>query len=181
VSKLRLGIAWLRAEWTLRRARAQAGRRPIVFGKRPRIAVDGVLRLGDSVVMRDGPTIDVKHGGTLSIGDRVFLNRRSGILATTMVAIGDGCKVAPDVVIRDTDTHQITHDAPPRAAPITLGRNVWVGQRAMVMPGVTIGDNAVIAAAAVVTSDIPANVVAAGVPAKVIRELPVPPDGWIRE
>ncbi|WP_445148140.1 acyltransferase [Baekduia sp. Peel2402] len=180
MDKLQLGIGWLRAEWAVRRAGGRAGRRPIVFGKRPRIAVDGDLEIGDSVVMRDGPTLDVKHGGRLSIGDRAFLNGGSRILATTNVRLGVGCKIAPDAIIRDTDTHEIAYGEPPRAAPITLGRNVWVGQRAIVLPGVTIGDNAVIAAAAVVTGDIPANVIAAGVPARVVRSLPTPPEGWIR-
>ena len=60
------------------------------------------------------------------------------------------------------------HDLFP--APIHIGKNVWIGANATVLPGVTIGDNAVIAAAAVVTKDVPANVVVAGVPAKVIRK-----------
>ena len=56
-------------------------------------------------------------------------------------------------------------------APVVIGKNVWLGASVTVVPGVTIGDNAVIAAGAVVTKDVPANTIAAGVPAKVIREL----------
>jgi maltose O-acetyltransferase len=57
------------------------------------------------------------------------------------------------------------------ALPVTIGAGVWVGARAMILPGVTIGDGAVIAAGAVVTKDVPANTVVAGVPATVVREL----------
>ena len=56
-------------------------------------------------------------------------------------------------------------------AKVTLGKNVWVGAHATILPGVTVGDNAVIAAGAVVTKDVPANTVAAGVPAKIIKTI----------
>ena len=56
-------------------------------------------------------------------------------------------------------------------APVKLGRRVWVGSHATILPGVTVGDNAVIAAGAVVTKDVPANAVAAGVPAKVVKKI----------
>jgi acetyltransferase-like isoleucine patch superfamily enzyme len=179
MSTLTLGIGWLRAELAVRRAGARAGRRPLVFGTAPQIAVDGTLRLGDSVVLRDGPTIDVKHGGELTIGDHVFLNRRCNLLAVTSVTIGDHGKIAPDAVIRDTDTHQIEPGSEPNAQPIRIGRNVWIGQRAIVLPGVSIGDNSVVAAGAVVVADVPANV-AAGVPAMVVRTFAPPPPGWVR-
>ncbi|WP_372642003.1 DapH/DapD/GlmU-related protein [Hyphomicrobium sp.] len=67
-----------------------------------------------------------------------------------------------------------------RVAPVRLGVNVWVGRSAILLPGVTIGDHAVIAAGSIVTSDIPARTVAAGAPARPIRSLEVP-DGWRRE
>jgi acetyltransferase-like isoleucine patch superfamily enzyme len=57
------------------------------------------------------------------------------------------------------------------ALPVTIGAGVWVGARAMIMPGVTIGDGAVIAAGAVVTKDVPPNTLVAGVPARIVREL----------
>jgi acetyltransferase-like isoleucine patch superfamily enzyme len=57
------------------------------------------------------------------------------------------------------------------ASPVTLGKNVWIGSNATILPGVTIGDNSVIAAGAVVTKDVPENVVAAGVPAKVVKGI----------
>ena len=56
-------------------------------------------------------------------------------------------------------------------AKVTLGKNVWVGAHATILPGVTVGDNAVIAAGAVVTKDVPANTVVAGVPAKIIKTI----------
>jgi acetyltransferase-like isoleucine patch superfamily enzyme len=175
-ANISLGVAWLRAEEALRGT--AHGRRPILRGPRPRISGREHITIGNSLTIRDRVHLDAP--GKLLIGDGVLLNG-CGILATTTVTIGDWCKLAPDALIRDTDTHQLIPGAPPRAAPITLGRNVWIGQRAIVLPGVTIGDNSVIAAGAVVTSTIPANAVAAGVPAKVTKELPPPPPGWRRE
>lgn len=174
--KLSLGVAWLRAEVALRGT--THGRRPMLRGPRPRISGRERITVGDSLTIRDRVRLDAP--GELRIGDGVLLNG-CGILATTTVTIGDWCKLAPDVLIRDTDTHQLTPGAAPRAAPITLGRNVWIGQRAIVLPGVTIGDNSVIAAGAVVTSAIPANAIAAGVPARVTKELAPAPPGWRRE
>lgn len=58
------------------------------------------------------------------------------------------------------------------ALPVTIGNDVWIGGKATILPGVTIGDNVVVAAGAVVTKDVPANTIVAGVPARVIKELP---------
>ncbi|HJB43397.1 MAG TPA: sugar O-acetyltransferase, partial [Candidatus Coprenecus merdipullorum] len=88
------------------------------------------------------------------------------------VRIGDGCQIGHNVVFAtlnhflEPEKRKMTH-----SAPIVLGKNVWVGSNATILQGVTIGDNAVIGAGAVVTGDIPANTVAAGVPAKVIKHI----------
>jgi acetyltransferase-like isoleucine patch superfamily enzyme len=82
--------------------------------------------------------------------------------------IGDNCLIGPRVEIRDDDAHQVIGSV--RAAPIIIGDNVWVGARATILKGATIGDGAIIAAGAVVTKDVPSRTIVGGNPARVIRE-----------
>ena len=90
------------------------------------------------------------------------------------ITIGDDCQIGPHVQLL-TPTHPVEpqprRDKLEAAKPITIGDNVWLGGGVVVCPGVTIGDNAVIGAGSVVTRDIPANVVAVGNPARVVREI----------
>ena len=88
------------------------------------------------------------------------------------VRIGDGCQIGHNVVFAtlnhflDPEKRKMTY-----SAPIVLGKNVWIGSSATILQGVTIGDNAVIGAGAVVTGDIPADTVAVGVPARVVKHI----------
>jgi maltose O-acetyltransferase len=90
------------------------------------------------------------------------------------IHIGDNCMLAPGVHIY-TATHPLDADARNSGAeygkPVTMGNNVWIGGRAIINPGVTIGDNAVVASGAVVVKDVPANAVVGGNPAKIIKML----------
>ena len=110
--------------------------------------------------------------GAISIGDRTFVNVDAVMLDVAPITIGVACQVATRVQLL-TATHPI--DPEPRrlgweyGEPITIADNVWLGGGVIVCPGVTIGDNSVIGAGAVVTRDIPADVVAVGNPARPIR------------
>ena len=96
------------------------------------------------------------------------------ILDTNRVELGDDVFIAPGVVI-SAATHPL--DAQRRVSrhfqshPIHIEKRAWIGANATILPGVTIGENAVVAAGAVVTKDVPANCLVGGVPAKVIREI----------
>lgn len=74
------------------------------------------------------------------------------------------------MIIRDSDNHTIHYDGFEKSKPIIIGNHVWIGMRATILKGVTIGDGAIIAAGAVVTKDVPARCLVAGVPARVIKE-----------
>lgn len=118
--------------------------------------------------------VDVGAGGLLEIGDNVLVNYGSSIGATKLVRIGNGCNIGTHVMLIDNSFHQLEperRNEVPEPAPVILEDNVWLAARTIVLPGVTIGRNSVIGAGSVVTRDIPANVLAAGVPAKVIRPL----------
>jgi len=109
------------------------------------------------------------------------LLRGTTIWASAEISIGKNFISAPDVWIVDNDAHGVEPGKRSgqyaSSAPVKIGDNVWIGYRAMVLKGVTIGDNSVIAAGAVVTNDIPANSIAAGVPAKVVKTIARQPDG----
>ncbi|MDH6235383.1 acyltransferase [Cryobacterium sp. CG_9.6] len=102
------------------------------------------------------------------------------IAAMTTVTIGDNVKIADLVTIQDTNYHRVAPGEQVVSAPITICRNAWLGRLSIISPGVTIGENSVVAAGAVVTRDVQPNTVVAGTPAKVVRTF-LAPQGWIRE
>ena len=120
------------------------------------------------------PSFRCDYGYNIHVGDNFYANYDLIILDVCEVRIGHNCMIAPRVSIF-TAAHPL--DAETRISglefgkPITIGDNVWIGGHVVINPGVTIGSNVVIAAGAVVTKDVPDNVVVAGVPAKVIRQL----------
>lgn len=120
------------------------------------------------------PPLFVDYGENISIGARTFANYNLTALDVAAITIGEDCQIGPNVQLL-TPTHPI--DPQPRrdkleaAQPITIGDNVWLSGGVIVCPGVTIGDNSVIGAGAVVTKHIPADVVAVGNPARVIRTI----------
>lgn len=118
------------------------------------------------------PPIYSDFGRNIKLGRNVFINSGCCFQDQGGIELGDGCMIGHQVVIAT-----LNHDLMPERrasmipAKVTLGRNVWVGTHATILPGVTIGDNSVVAAGAVVTKDVPANCVAAGVPARVVKRL----------
>jgi acetyltransferase-like isoleucine patch superfamily enzyme len=184
LSKARSGLYWLRALITFRRAGLQPGPRPQQRG-RLRLKITGDARIGKGFLCHGSPGklvgITVQRGATFRLGDNAFMNHGSGVLCTKHVEIGDNIKVGPDVVIRDSDAHEISPGRGVRRKSIIIGDNVWLGQRVIVLPGARIGDNAVIAAGAIVSGEIPANCIAGGVPAKIIDAFDAPPPGWVRK
>lgn len=117
-------------------------------------------------------------GKNISIGKNVFINSGCRFQDQGGIFIDDGALIGHNVVLAT-----LNHDMDPKRrstlhpAPITIGKNVWIGANATVVPGVTIGDGAVVAAGAVVTKDVPANSVAAGVPAKIIKTIKTEENG----
>ncbi len=106
---------------------------------------------------------------TLKIGDGTTIGDRTEIHCGSSVVIGDGCRIAWDVVIMDRDYHALGGEGE-RRAPVAIGDHVWIGCRALVMKGVTIGDGAVVAAGSVVTADVAPGTLVGGNPAHVIDE-----------
>lgn len=129
-------------------------------------------QLGADVEVRAPLYVD--YGSHLSIGARTFVNFNLTALDVAAITIGEDCQIGPNVQLL-TPTHpldpQQRRDKLEAAEPITIGDNVWLGGGVIVLPGVSIGDNSVVGAGSVVTKDIPANAVAVGNPARVVRSL----------
>jgi acetyltransferase-like isoleucine patch superfamily enzyme len=109
----------------------------------------------------------------ITIGDHVLISPGVRISAANSISIADSCMLASHVYITDSDWHGIYDRSMPsqEISFVKLEENVWVGDSAIICKGVTIGKNSIIGAGSVVTSDVPANVIAAGNPAKIIRDL----------
>lgn len=118
------------------------------------------------------PPFNADYGMNIKIGKDVFINSGCCFQDQGGIEIGDGAFIGQQVVIAT-----INHDIYPdkrgnmQTAPVKIGKRVWVGAHATILAGVTVGDNAVIAAGAVVTRDVPENSVVGGVPAKIIKYI----------
>lgn len=123
------------------------------------------------------PTLRVDYGYNLTFGNNLGVNFDCVFLDCAPITIGDNCLMAPGVHIYaathpvDAKYRQDNEDYYELAYPVKIGNNCWIGGRAIICPGVTIGDNVVIGAGAVVVKDVPSNVVVAGNPAKIIRDM----------
>ena len=118
------------------------------------------------------PPLTSDFGRNITLGERIFINAGCRFQDQGGITIGDDCLIGHNTVFAT-----LNHDLDPsrradmHPAPIVLGRNVWIGANVTILPGVTIGDNAVVAAAAVVTKDVPADAVVVGAPARVVRSV----------
>ena len=130
---------------------------------------DSILTVNGDFSIFAGSDIMIQKGAKLSFGSG-YLNSNVQIICAEKIEIGEGVAIARDVIIRDTDAHNIVNEKHVKIKPIKIGNHVWIGTRAIIMKGVTIGDGAIIAAGAIVTKDVPPKCVVAGVPAKIIKE-----------
>ncbi len=119
--------------------------------------------------------LNINYGPGVRFGDDCFLNFGCTLLAIGGITIGDGAFIGPHCVLA-TEYHP--EDPATRhtllTKPIVIGRNAWLGANVTVQAGVTIGENAIVAAGSVVTKDVPSNTVVAGTPAKMIRMIKLP-------
>ncbi len=147
---------------------------PYIWGK-------GKLSIGDNVRISGKISIAYSRRPNvvpeLIIGKNVFIGHGSAFMLASSITIGDYCLIGGGVRIQDNDGHPLDPELRKRRekvsdkniAAVVLGENVWVGARATILKGVTIGDNAVIGTGSIVTKDVAAGAVVAGNPARVIR------------
>lgn len=163
--------AWLKARW---RGRLRTdGLCFVCRGVKLQIGRHATVTLGRWSWLGHGCKVRA-HEGEVSIGAKTVLGQECTISAYQRVSIGRECIVADRVMIIDFDHGVVEVERPIRLQGIykrdvRIGHNVWIGYGACLLRGVSVGDNAVIGTSSVVTSEVPANAVVAGIPARVIR------------
>ncbi|CAI3312099.1 chorismate mutase [Enterococcus cecorum] len=121
------------------------------------------------------PNVHFDYGYNISVGENFYANFNAVLLDICPITIGDNCMLAPNVQLY-TAYHPLDpierNSGYENGAPITIGDNVWIGGNSVILPGVTLGDNVVVGSGSVVTKSFPDNVVIAGNPAKILKEIP---------
>lgn len=128
-----------------------------------KLVIDGTVLIGPGVRLLVG------NQAVLELED-VYINSNSSIVCYKHVKIGKGTTIGWDVEILDSDFHRLIREDFEVSKPIVIGSHVWIGSRAMILKGVTIGSGSVVACGAIVTRNVPKNTLVAGVPSKIIRQ-----------
>ncbi len=173
------GLRWM-ACWNGGRVNAEGGLRikcAVIFQG------CGEVRIGRNVTfgyrLAGGPRTPIllqprEPDARIELGDSVSMMNGCELIARSLIRIGSGCLIGPHTLIYDSDFHglapQERHE-PGLTRPVYLEENVWVGARALILKGVTVGRDAVIAAGSVVTKDVPAGTIAAGNPARPVGSV----------
>jgi acetyltransferase-like isoleucine patch superfamily enzyme len=173
----RNALPWNRARihWELMRRGAFA--RWPVHGNVLEALTEGRLEIGANTLLEPGVWITAPAPARIRIGSGTFLNLGVMVAALSLVEIGDHCMLANGCFVTDADhrvddlSRPITWQGFTTSGPARVGDNVWCGANVVVTSGVTIGERCVVGANSVVTRDLPPYSVAAGAPARVIREL----------
>lgn len=162
------------------------------LAKSSRIILNGTLMFSDNDIngsirqsnlrMDNNSLLEVKNFFSIYYGADIILFKgaklkfRSGFFNSNIkirchekIEIGENVAISHDVTIMDSDAHEGLWEGYEKTKPIKIGNHVWIGTRVTILKGVTIGDNAIIAAGSIVTKDVPNNTIVAGVPAKVIK------------
>ena len=147
--------------------------RPTEGGKRQAMLKEMFAEIGENCYIE--PPLHANQGGAfVHFGKNIYANFNLTLVDDTHIYVGDYTMFGPNVTIA-TAGHPVLPELRRQAyqynAPVHIGKNCWIGAGAMIMPGVTIGDNTVIGAGSVVTKDIPADVVAVGNPCRVMRPI----------
>jgi acetyltransferase-like isoleucine patch superfamily enzyme len=182
---LNLRYARLLWRYSWRRTLTAAGRRwrtdgPLFLGRRLEleIAREGEVRFGRFVWIGDRTKIRC-HEGEVEIGAKTVIGQECTISAYQRVRIGEQCVIADRAMFIDFDHGVVEVERPIRLQGIykrdvEVGANVWIGYGACILRGVRVGDNSIVGTNTVVTKDVPANAVVAGVPARVVRMREAP-------
>ena len=169
------GLAVINARWSLRKAdhlgdRVRLRGHPAVTN-RGRMVIDRRVQLVSTIATLE---LVSDPGGLLEIGEATLVNFGCSLVATELVRIGTDCHIGPYTMMLDNDFHRVEPERRlerPPSKPIIVEDNVWIGARSILMPGVTVGRDCCIGAGSVVTTSIPPRTLAAGVPARPIRDL----------
>jgi acetyltransferase-like isoleucine patch superfamily enzyme len=148
------------------------GKSVVVLGK-SNVYGTGNIRVGDNVLLYPNLHLETQGSGSIEIGDNVVLSTSVHLVSMAKVTIGHGSLIGEFTSIRDANhtrlPGQLIRNADHKAAPITIGDEVWIGRGVTILEGTNIGDGATVGANAVVTRDVPAGMTVVGIPARPIR------------
>ena len=136
---------------------------------------NNIIYIGDNCVVNNTSIILDNEGSEIRIGNKTSIAKIQIVsLEPYKIEIGEDCMLSYDIEIRNTDSHKIydknTNERINEGSSINIGNHVWLGMRAILLKGVTIGDNSIVAAGSIVTKDVKANTIVSGNPAKQIKE-----------
>lgn len=136
-----------------------------------------ILRLDKNTKLKTNSNFSIYYGGDIIVFEdgklelgSGFMNSNCKIRCKESIKIGNNVAISHDVTIMDSDFHNVDYEGYEMTKPIVIGDDVWIGSKAMILKGVNVGNGSMIAAGSVVTKDVPAHSIVAGVPAKAIRE-----------
>lgn len=143
---------------------------------------NNIIYIGDDCVVNNTSIILDNEGSEIRIGNKTSIAKVQIVsLEPYKIEIGEDCMLSYDIEIRNTDSHKIydknTNKRINEGSSINIGNHVWLGMRAIILKGVTIGDNSIVAAGSIVTKDVKANTIVSGNPARQVKEN----KNWTRE
>lgn len=162
--EIQKGEVLINASWSKGRQRRNTSE--LILCDNSKLIIEG------NFALYQGASIYVGKNATLRIKGNSFLNTNTVLNCFTYIEIGDGTMISDDVRIQDSDNHNVVVEGVEKEStkPIIIGDRVWIGKNVLILKGVTIGNGAIVAAGSVVVKDVPSNCLAAGNPAKVIKE-----------
>lgn len=155
---------------------------PEFVGPWPKFSNKGQLFIGEKCRFRTyrlRQIMTVQPNAILAFGTKCYLGDGINICAAKKIVIGANTQLAPNVSIYDTNFHPVQQGEKAMEVEVVLGKNVWIGENSIILPGTSVGDHSIIGANSVVTRNIPGRVVAAGNPARVIKNISCD-DDWVR-
>jgi carbonic anhydrase/acetyltransferase-like protein (isoleucine patch superfamily) len=149
----------------------QIWKKPLGISKSTLLTMDtnSTLIVNGDFKIVSGGMISIMQGATLTLGSG-YAHTNITIDCYNKITIGKNATISKDVIIRDSDSHKILSKEYVMTKPITIGDHVWIGTRAIILKGVTIGNGSIIAAGSVVTKNVPEKTIVAGAPAKIIKK-----------
>lgn len=184
------GFASVGGGFVMQEPASVVGASRIHIGEQVKLGPGSLLRANDSypggwMKHPEGEHVEQSFDAVIRIGNRVTATASLQVVAFQEVVIEDDVMFAANVFVADGTHGSITGDRPYKyqgidpVAPIRIGRGAWIGQNVVVMPGVTIGELAVVGANTVVTRDVPARTIVGGVPARPIKRWDVTRNEWV--
>jgi acetyltransferase-like isoleucine patch superfamily enzyme len=141
-----------------------------VVGVRTEIVNSNNVKIGRDCLLQDAVYLRAGTEGKITLGDRAAINSFARLFGHGSIEIGEDAQIGPGCLITTTD-HNIYENLEASFKKVTIGKRAWIGANVTVLPGISIGDYAVVGAGSVVTKDVPAYSVVVGVPARVIKEI----------